>query len=93
MEGATIESGEAYLDNFKIVEGALTTPTTYQLTVDSSPDAGVPIELDIEYNGGPHDGTTPFMRAYDEDIPVGLTAPADDGGGNKKLPNSWLWSL
>ena len=88
-ETAVIDTGEVWLDNFKVMQGTIVTPSTKQVTVDSSPNQGLTIGVRPEDNDDTGNGTTPFTRTYDVGIPVFLTAPADDGQGN----NFARWEL
>jgi Leucine-rich repeat (LRR) protein len=55
-------------------------PTTFQLTVQSLPAAGVTITLSPADNNQQANGATSFVRAYNEGAAVNLTAPADHNG-------------
>ena len=81
-EDTAVASGEAYFDDFMIIAGQLVTPATQEITVSSSPNTNVAIEVRPEDNSDQGNGNTNFTRTYDVDIPVFLTAPADDGHGN-----------
>jgi Leucine-rich repeat (LRR) protein len=52
----------------------------YQLTVGSSPAAGVPVTVSPGDTGGSGDGQTTFTRTYAAGTPVTLTAPAGYNG-------------
>jgi TolB protein len=81
--GAVLASGDAYLDNFTVNEGVLVTPSTHTLTVNSTPNPDLAIEVRPDENGAPSATLNPpFSRVYDEGIPVFLIAPTDDGHGN-----------
>jgi len=57
-------------------------PTTYNLTVQSSPTTGVNITISPNDNSGNGDGTTNFTRNYDSGTLVTATAPASHSGGD-----------
>ncbi len=78
---AALASGDAYLDDFALLLGTEVVPATRQLTVDSTPNDGVTIEVAPEDNNDQQDGDTDFTRTYDIEIPVILSAPATDGAG------------
>jgi hypothetical protein len=54
----------------------------FTLTVQSSPDTGVPITVSPGDNYGQTNGNTEFYRTYDIDIVVTLTAPSSYSGKN-----------
>lgn len=72
------------LENIVIAGGISLMPppvVTHNLIVNSiNPASGVPITVTPPDNNGDSDGVTPFMRVYDEDTVVTLTAPATLGG-------------
>ncbi|MFN3476703.1 MAG: InlB B-repeat-containing protein [Candidatus Methylomirabilales bacterium] len=81
-----IGSGE----NTTTVQARLTPvpPVTHTLEVTSSnPDSGVSITVDPPDKNGNGNGTTPFIRVYDEGTTVTLTAPATAGGN---IFSQWL---
>jgi uncharacterized repeat protein (TIGR01451 family) len=60
-----------------------TTPSAATLTVNSSnPDSGVPITVSLTDNNGQSNGSTPFMRTYDNGTVLTLSAPGTAGGNH-----------
>jgi Leucine-rich repeat (LRR) protein len=59
----------------------------FTLTVQSSPDSGIPITVSPADSYGQGDGSTEFFRTFDIDTVVTLTAPASHSG---KLFVKWL---
>jgi hypothetical protein len=53
---------------------------TYTLTVQSSPDTGVPITITPQDNNNAGNGSTEFSRTYDFETVVNLTAPVSTTG-------------
>lgn len=72
--GATVAGGQASLDNFAVIYGALVAPPTKTLDVQSFPTSAS-IGVRPADNNGEGDGMTEFTRIYDVGIPVVLTAP------------------
>jgi hypothetical protein len=52
------------------------TPTTYTLTVQSSPYSGIDIKVSPDDNSSAGDGNTGFTRVYNSGEEVTLTAPS-----------------
>jgi Leucine-rich repeat (LRR) protein len=57
-------------------------PTTYQLTLQSQPAAGVTVTVTPADNNQQTNGVTSFVRVYNENTAVTLTAPAAYDGKN-----------
>jgi hypothetical protein len=77
------DGSTTWFDNFEVTQGVLVTPPMHILTVTSTPNAGVAIEVRPDETGAPTaTASTPFTRTYGTGIPVFLFAPATDGKGN-----------
>ena len=81
--GVAISPGSAYLDNFIIKKGWFDTPTTGQIQVTTSlGSTGVPLYFSPADDSGAGNGTTPFYRTVENDIPIYLIAPSTASGDN-----------
>ena len=81
--GAVVGPGEAWVDNFEITQGVLVTPSPRTVTVTSTPNSGIQVDVRPDPTGAPTgSANTPSTRTYDEGMPVFLTAPATDAQPN-----------
>ena len=81
--GVAISPGSAYLDNFVIKKGWFDAPTTGQVQVTTSlGSTGVPMYFSPADDSGAGNGTTPFYRTVENDVPIYLIAPSTASGDN-----------
>lgn len=73
----------AYTDRDRTYTAVYVVPNTFSLTVNSSnPNSGVNITVSPNDNNGAGDGTTQFVRSYQQNTAVTLTAPTFASNGN-----------
>jgi hypothetical protein len=73
----------AFTDRDHTYTAVYVVPLTFSLTVSSSnPDSGVNITVSPNDNNGAGNGTTQFVRSYQQNTAVTLTAPTSASNGN-----------
>jgi hypothetical protein len=79
----------AFTDRDRTYTAVYVVPNTFSLTVNSTnPNSGVNITVSPNDNNGAGDGTTGFVRSYQQTTAVTLTAPPSASNGN--IFDRWL---
>lgn len=89
VDASTAHFIQAFTDRDHTYTAVYVVPSTFTLTVNSSnPNSGVNITVSPNDNSGLGDGTTGFVRSYQQTTVVTLTAPSSASNGN--IFDRWL---